>query len=87
MASIICGECRNRHASVAEVEACYVDAAQADEVCCYSCDALIGYGGPWIIDGERAGCGGPGICKRDFPATFGPGAYSEPDEYVPSYIY
>lgn len=59
-----------------------------DEVCCFSCDGLIGYGIPWQAEnGERTGCGGPGICKRDFPATFGPGAYDEPDEaYIPSYI-
>lgn len=82
MANIICGECKGRHASVTEVRDCYDWAAAAEqdalEVCCYSCDGLIGYSGVWIIDGERAGCGGPGICRLDFPASFGPGAYSEP---------
>lgn len=75
-----CGHCKDRAASVDHVRFCAEAEYDPGEVCCYSCDSLIGYGGPWLINGERAGCGGPGICKRDFPATFGPGAYSEPDE-------
>lgn len=85
MANIICGQRKNRHASVSEVQDCYYEAAYyeafGNEVCCYSCDALIGYDLPILTDGEKTGCGGPGICKRDFPATFGPGAYSEPDPF------
>lgn len=68
MASIICGACKDRHASVEDVRECH--APEPQEVTCFSCDCLIGYDIPWIVEGERRGCGGPGICRLDFPASF-----------------
>ncbi len=72
MAHIICGHCRDLHESVDQVRDCAAEEFEAEpqEVCCFSCDGLIG----WDLEpleGALRGCGGPDICKRDFPATFG----------------
>lgn len=72
MATIKCGHCIFIHASVAEVRECWEahNAPEPREVCCFSCDGLIGYDLPDRTDGARDGCGGPDICRRDFPASF-----------------
>ena len=68
--AINCGHCPNSHNSVQEVRDCWEWENQPQEVCCFSCDALIGWVFPPDTIGERRGCGGPEVCRRDFPASF-----------------
>lgn len=68
--TIICGHCKDLHESVAQVRECQEWEDEPNEVCCYSCDGLIGWNLEPHPSGEKWGCGGPGICRLDFPATF-----------------
>jgi len=68
--AITCGHCKDRNVNVDHVRECWEVESGPREVCCFSCDGLIGYDLPDRTDGARDGCGGPDICRRDFPASF-----------------
>ena len=71
--AINCGHCPGTHGTVSEVRACGERKKEANEVACCSCDGLLDWSTdyfPELENGARRGCGGPDICRRDFPASF-----------------
>lgn len=67
--AINCGHCSSSHETVSEVRDCWEWQNQPQDVCCFSCDALLGWDLPPIGDAHR-GCGGPDVCRQDFAMSF-----------------
>lgn len=65
MASIKCGHCPETHDSVDRVRDCWELSNVPMEICCGSCDALLGYAEPDEDYNFPEYCGGQ-WCKR-FP--------------------